>query len=86
MEHDNGIFEYRRSFDEMRWWFRPRGGPVFYSKCAQLNCKCVNAANYIVIDGRGWGGGLDSGAKISALSGINNYILADQELRQWVRF
>ena len=31
-------------------------------------------------------GGLDSGAKILALRGIINYILADRELRQWVRF
>ena len=29
---------------------------------------------------------LDSGAKILALRGIINYILADREMRQWVRF
>ena len=39
-----------------------------------------------MIDGRGWGGGLDFGAKIMALSKIINYILADRELRQWFRF
>ena len=31
-------------------------------------------------------GGLDSSAKILALRGIINYILADREMRQWVRF
>ena len=31
-------------------------------------------------------GELDSGAKILALSGIINYILADREMRQWFRF
>ena len=29
---------------------------------------------------------LDSGAKILALSGIINYILADRKMRQWFRF
>ena len=31
-------------------------------------------------------GELDSGAKILALSGIINYILANQEMRQWFLF
>ena len=31
-------------------------------------------------------GELDSGAKILALSGIINYILADREMRQWFWF
>ena len=38
-----------------------------------------------MIDGRGWGA-LDYCARIVALSGIIDYILADREMRQWFWF
>ena len=28
-EHGDGIYDYRRLFDEMRWWFGPRGIQYF---------------------------------------------------------
>ena len=28
-EHDDGIYDYHRSFDEMRRWFQPRGIQCF---------------------------------------------------------